>query len=406
MKPLFHITCWSIALSLTGCGTTYFVPMAVAPSQIETQPLGAKPSGSPELHVMTHADGFGWQVSATQDWIQYEQRTEQEYWKGLTYRRANSLPAQVGYTASTAITCPGSLLAHVMRRAIHLMGLLDRAEPTWLLIKQVCVVPLLGLDPTSGIGDTQPGPALSTTELRRRETRPLTDGRLQIRWTHPQWDAVGEEYPLANTPIDLRLRELTPILIRSHSAETLRDGQIELALFTTDRQVVRHTLPIGLSTLTAALGDNLARKPQQHWPTPLRIRIDTPHPQLATLAQTVLTELQLPIVTRGRNTTALQAVQRQEVSPMFDESHPSTIGHWTGANVLMALTTTALTPHTQLVTVSASDIESGQLLGQFTLECSRLTDVTFTSALRGNIRSLISPNISNQRRGTFIEEQP
>lgn len=406
MKPALHITCWIIALSLAGCGTTYFVPMAVAPSKIDTQPLGAEPMGSPQIHVMTHADGFGWQVSASQDWIENEQRTEQEYWKGLTYRKADTLTAQVGYTASTTITCPGSLMAHVMLRMIHVMGVFDRAEPTWQLIKQICIAPLLGLDPTSGMDDTQPGPALSTTRIQRHLRRPLTSGRLQIRWTHPRWDPVGAEYPLTTTPIDIRIRELAPILLRTHSAEILQEGHMELALFTTDNHTIRHPLSIGVSTLTAALRDDLVRKPQQHWPTTMRFRIETAHPQLATLAQTVLTELHAPIVTRGSNSTTLQAVQRQEVSPMFDESHPSSIGHWTGANILLGITTTALTPNTQLVVVLASDIESGQVLGQFTIECARLTDATCTSALRSQLRSLISTDTNSGRRGTLIEEHP
>lgn len=406
MKPALHIICWIIALSLSGCGTTYFVPMAVAPSKIDSQPLGAEPIGSPQIHVMTHADGFGWQVSASQDWIENEQRTEQEYWKGLTYRKADTLTAQVGYTASTPITCPGSLIAHVMLRMIHVMGVFDRAEPTWKLVKQLCVAPLLGLDPTSGIDDTQPGPALSTTRIQRQLRRPLTSGRLQIRWIHPRWDPVGAEYPLTTTPIDIRIRELAPILLRTHSAEILQEGHMELALFTTDNHAVRHPVSIGATTLTAALKNDLVRKPQQHWPAPMRLRIEATNPQLATLAHTVLTELQIPIVTRGRNMTALQAVQRQEVSPMFDESHPSSIGHWTGANVIVALTSTALTPNTQLVTVSASDIESGQLLGQFTLESSQLSEATFISALRGKLRSLISADAYSGRRGTLIEEHP
>lgn len=395
-----------IALGLTGCGTTYFVPMAVAPSKIDTQPLGSEPIGSPQIHVMTHPDGFGWQVSASQDWIENEQRTEQEYWKGLTYRKADTLTAQIGYTASAALTCPSSLMAHIMIRMYHLMGLFDRAEPTWTLIKQLCVAPLLGLDPTSGIDDTQPGPALSTTRIQRHLRRPLAAGRLQIRWTHPRWDPVGTEYPLTTTPIDIRLRELAAVLLRTHSPDILREGQIEVALFTIDGRTAHEPLPIGVSTLTAALGHDLVRRPQQDWPNPMRIRIEATNPQLATLAHTVLSELQIPMVTRGRNMTALQAVQRQEVSPMFDESLPSSIGHWTGANVLLALTATALTPTTQLFTVSASAIETGELLGQFTLEGARVTDLPVASALRGQLRLLMFPGGTAVRRGTFIEERP
>lgn len=404
MNPHFLIGCWIVVLSLAGCGTTYFVPMAVAPSKVDTQSLSAEPSGSPDLHVMTHTDGLGWRISGTQDWIQREQQAEQEYWKGLTYQRPKTSIAQAGYTAITVITCPGSLLGHVMTRMYRIFGLFDRAEPTWLIIKQLCVAPLIGMDPTSGIEEVQPGPSLNTIQIQRHVRRPLTEGRLQVRWTHPRWDPVGAEYPLTTAPLDLRLRELAPTILRAHSADVLKEGQFELALITPDGRTSQKPLPIGLSTLRAALVDDLVRRPQPHWPHPLRIRIEAATPQLASFAQTVLTELQLPIVTRGTSATTLQAIQRQEVSPLFNEHLPSAIGHWTGANVLIALTAIAVTPTTQLFTVSASNIETGDLLGQFTLEGTQVTDPPVASAFRGQLRLLMIPDGTPARRGTFIEE--
>lgn len=85
-----------------------------------------------------------------------------------------------------------------MLRMTHVIGLFDRAEPTWKHVKGLCVAPLLGFDPTSGTIETHPGPARSITIIQQRVTQPFTDGRLQIRWTHPQWDPVGTEYRLAS----------------------------------------------------------------------------------------------------------------------------------------------------------------------------------------------------------------
>jgi len=404
MNPLFIIGCSIAAFSLAGCGTTYFVPMSVAPSKVDTQSLSAEPTGSPDLHVMTHNDGLGWRISGTQAWIEREQRTEQEYWKGLTYQRPKTSIAQAGYTAITVITCPGSLLVHVMTRMYRIFGLFDRAEPTWLNIKHLCVAPLIGMDPTTGIEEVQPGPSLNTIQIQRHVRRPLTEGRLQARWTHPQWDPVGTEYPLTNAPLDIRLRELAPTILRAHSADVLKEGQFELVLISPDGRTSQKPLPIGLSTLHAALVDDLVRRTQQHWPHPMRIRIEATTPQLASFAQTVLTELRLPIVTRGTSATSLQAIHNQEVSPLFKEDLPPAIGHWTGANVLLALTATVFTPTSHLFTVSASAIETGDLLGQFTVEGTQVTDPPVASALRGQLRLLMIPDGPPARRGTFIEE--
>ncbi|MCP9447902.1 MAG: hypothetical protein NNA22_10090, partial [Nitrospira sp.] len=82
----------SISL-LAGCADSYFVPLELASSKITTTPLGSDPVGSPTLHVITHADGLGWQVTARQEWIEREAIAEQEYWRGLVYRRANNWAA-------------------------------------------------------------------------------------------------------------------------------------------------------------------------------------------------------------------------------------------------------------------------------------------------------------------------
>jgi hypothetical protein len=115
---------------LSGCAGSYFVPMELAPSRIQTTHLGSEPSDGPTLHVLTHAAGLGWQLQARQEWIDREQVAEQEYWKGFTYRSADSTGRQIALTAGTAISCPGSVLDHLVIRTSRLMGLLDGPEPT------------------------------------------------------------------------------------------------------------------------------------------------------------------------------------------------------------------------------------------------------------------------------------
>ena len=391
---------------LAGCANSYFVPMELAPSKITATPLGSEPVGSPTLHVITHADGLGWQVTASQEWTEREAIAEQEYWRGLVYRRADNGAAQVGYTAATVITCPGSVLAHVFIRMFRIMGLVDRAEPTWRHVKGLCIAPLLGFDPSSGSWEERPGPGHEATEVQRRVTKPVTDGRVQIRWTHARWDAVGAEYPLnKRAAVDVRLREVGTVLLRTHDSTTLRQGQFELALLTPNGGTVRESLPISLSTVTAALESDLVRQPLAQWPTPLRVRIDAQDPRLATLAQQVLTELRIPVVTRGSSAAPLQAAQGQEVSPLFDDGQRPTIGHWTGANVVLSLTSVPVTSTTQFISVSASAIETGLLLGQFSQEGPSVTAPEVASAVRGQLALLMTPDGPAPRRGTLIEER-
>src|SRR5574340_382418 len=181
---------------LTGCGGSYFVPMELAPSQVETTFLRSEPSDDPTLYVTTHADGLGWQVQARQPWIDYKQLAEQEYWKGFEYQTAHSTGQQMLLTTGTVITCPGSLVAHLFVRGYRLLGLVDPPEPTWRLIKAYCVAPLLGFDPGTASEVVRAGPVHDPTEVREHMIRPVTDGRVQVRWVHPRYDPVGLEYPL------------------------------------------------------------------------------------------------------------------------------------------------------------------------------------------------------------------
>jgi len=392
---------------LTGCANSYFVPMELAPSHIERTPTGTEPASRPSLHVITHSDGLGWQVSATQEWIDREHVTEQEYWKGWVYAPAKNSAAQVGYTAGTVITCPGSILAHVFIRMIRVVGLLDQAEPTWHYIKGLCVTPLLGLDPTTPHWQTQPGPTHDVTRVSQRVIRPLTDGRLQLRWMHKQFDPVGTEYVITkmSPTLDIRLREVAAVLLRTHQPDILRQGQLEITLHTTDGFTITTPISISPSTLITALESDLIRRPASDWPTSLRIRLETQDPALTSLTQTLLTELGLPSVTRGTTATSLYAAQNQEVSPLFQEGTSNSIGHWTGATVLLSLTSTRMTETTHLLVATASSIETGLVLGQFTLEGRAGLTPDVASTLRAQLTQLLTGDGLAVRRGLMIEER-
>lgn len=392
---------------LTGCANSYFVPMELAPSHIERTPAGTEPAGRPILHVITHSDGLGWQVSATQDWIDREHVTEQEYWKGWVYTPAKNSAVQAGYTAGTVITCPGSILAHVFIRMIRVVGLLDQAEPTWHYIKGLCVAPLLGLDPTTPQWKTQTGPTHDVTPVSQRVIRPLTDGRLQLRWMHKHLDPVGTEYLITSKSptLAIRLREVAAVLLRTHHPDTLRQGQLEITLHTSDGFTITTPISISPSTLKTALESDLIRRPASDWPTSLRIRLETQDPALTSLTQTLLTELGLPSVTRGTTATSLYAAQNQEVSPLFQEGTSNSIGHWTGATVLLSLTSTRMTETTHLLVATANSIETGLVLGQFTLEGRAGLTPDVASTLRAQLTQLLTGDGLAVRRGLMIEER-
>lgn len=391
---------------LTGCGGSYFVPMELAPSQVETILLRSEPQDYPTIHITTHADGLGWQIQARQAWVDHKQIAEREYWNGFEYRPPATAARRVLFTAGTVISCPGSLLAHLIVRGSYFVGLMDKAEPTWHLIKAYCIAPLLGFDPSSERTAQQPGPVHDPTEVQESVIRPVTDGRVQIRWVHRRLDPVGIEYPLTSSrpTIDVRLRELAPVLLRAHSADVLAEGSFEVALMT-DQTTIRDAIPITPATLTAALGSDLVRRPERDWPSPLRVRIETRNQELADATQLTLTDLRIPVVTRGKSARPLKSVQAKETSPRYQDGLPSSIGHWTGANVLVALTATPLTSTTQLFSVSASSIETGLLLGQFTVEGSTGRAPEVISAIRAQLALLLIPEGPAPRRGTIIEER-
>ena len=395
-----------LLLFLAGCGGSYFVPMELSPARVETTFLRSEPDDAPSVHITTHADGLGWQVQARQAWIDHQEVAEREYWKGFEYQPAQSTGRQIFLTAGTVISCPGSLLAHLFIRGSRLLGLLDPPESTWRLIKAYCVAPLTGFDPATESEVVRPGPVHDPTEVREHVIRPVTEGRIQLRWVHRRYDPVGLEYPLnaSRQTVDVRLREFAPVLLRAHAADVLAEGTFEFALIT-EQATVREVVAITPATLTAALASDLVRRPPRDWPAPLRVRIEAKQQELADLAQLTLTELQIPVVTRGASARPLQNVQAKEVSPRYLDGLPTSVGHWTGANVVLAVTSTPVTPTTRLFSVSVSSVETGLLLGQFTVEGSDARAPEVSSALRGQLSLLLSPEGTATRRGTMIEDR-
>ena len=121
--------------------------------------------------------------------------------------------------------------------------------------------------------------------------------------------------------------------------------------------------------------------------------------------QITLTDLGIAVVTRGAAARPLQSAQAREVSPRYQDGLPTSIGQWTGANILLALTATPMTPTTQLFSVSASSIETGILLGQFTVEGSNVYAPEVASTIRGQLALLLTAEGPATRRGTMIDDR-
>lgn len=395
-------------LSLMGCTSSYFVPMELAPFDITQQRTARQPLHGPQLHVQTHPDGMGWTVSATQMWEETTTVEEREIWRGLSYQPSENTARQIGLTLATPITCPGSLVAHLLQRGIRLMGVMDGPAPTWKLVYTYCVVPLRGLDPAKESWTSQPAGATTQHTFTTVTNTPITDGRLQLQWRQPQTDPVGIEYPLTATQplVDLRLRDLASLVQRDQTPPHLRQGHVDIVLLTSDQSPVHEPLPVNSHTLAAALASDLAQRPPDDWPIVKRIRIDSTRPDLLALAEHTATDLGIPIVARQQSAQVLQRLQQQEVSAQFTDTTPSTIGHWSGATLFLSLRSTTDYPGHQFIHATVIAIETGLVLGQVTIEGPMTSTPEFTGLIRGELDALLSPSHDRRRQGVLIEDKP
>ena len=120
--------------------------------------------------------------------------------------------------------------------------------------------------------------------------------------------------------------------------------------------------------MEAALRSDLVKRPDREWPASQRILVSSNHDSLKRFTERTLTQLGLPIVSRGNDTRVLVDLQQQEVSPLYAEPATTTIGHWVGATVLLSLQATPHHRNREHIQITAVDVETGTLLGQVTLE--------------------------------------
>lgn len=390
---------------LSGCSPTYFVPMELAPFRTAHHHTADTPYAEPRLVVQTHPDALGWTVSVRQAWKEIRTEQEEEVWNGFQYQASPTTSRQILLSLATPITCPGSLLARLIGWGWHLFGVMDGPEPTWKLFYGYCVVPLRGLDPATATWTSRTQETTSQHTFTSVMERALSDGRIQLQWITSISDPVVIEYPLSpdRPEIDIRLRDLATVIQRDRMIAHLRKGQMQLVYLSDHTSDVSTPLPITSHTLDIATRSTLVRRPQSEWPTQTRIRIASSHPDLTQLAERAISRLHLPLVLRGHDLHSLTQIQQQEASPFFTDQSIPTIGHWTGATVLVSLQSTPQDRTHHYVQITAIEVETGLVLGHVTLERPHTITPEFEGLLRGELESLLTT--PTRRQGTVIEER-
>ena len=379
--------------------------MEIAPFTITTSDTKREPVNTPQIELTAHSDGLGWSVRVTQDWVIDSKEEEVERWSGYRYRQSKTTGRQVLLTAGTPLTCPGTVLARVLSWGYHLMGLLDGPEPTWLQFYEYCVVPLHGLDPATRHWTTEPQ---GRTIQQRSDSilrQPVHEGQLLLQWTRPDSDPIGIAYPISRTTtsVDLRLRELAELVLRDRTPDALDAGRLALtySASSTDPITVYPTTPS--RAMVTALETHHARVPEAQWPHPIQVRIANAAPQVQRLAEDVLTQLNIPIVSRGAGQLPLRRVQQEEASQHFTDSPRPTIGHWEPATVLLVMEDLVHTRTHHTIDVTALAVETGRILGHVSMEAPPIWTPAFEGALRGELHTLMS--FVPKRQGTLIEDR-
>ena len=398
--------------TLSGCASPSFVPNSLEAIDETTTVLARTPIGEPELHILTHVDGLGWSVQAEQTIRRDLAVTIRERWAGDRYSPGSPGRQRV-LTAITPISWPACLVADVGLHLIKFVGLLDPPRPSWSVMYTGCLLPVQGLDPGTMLATFETHETVTDDHRRDRLIEPIQTGRMALLWTHPRYDPVGMEYDLTaqHPSTHFRLRQLTALLLHTHSPAIISEGQLS----------VRYTPPNGSATtvalrtppdllLTASTTDLVAR-PAQEWPRPIRLRFSTDASAAdAGLLSSLLDHLadqlvadRYTVVNRGAEENRLVRIQQQHLSPQFQE-HGSP-GQWTGANVLLDIGMTSSSPETRTIRVSAFSVETGQLLGTYTIEGITSAWDSSRVSVSSQLRELLPSSTPKGRAGTLIYER-
>jgi len=342
-------------------------------------------------------------VSLSQQFQQNTERTEQEVWAGYVYGRSSDQARQTILTVGAEISCPGSLAARFISWGFHLFGVFD-TPPTWKQFYQYCLVPLQGLDPAKETWTTQPQGKSEVATFTTIIDRPVTTGRVQLRWISTASDPIGIEYALDRPSVDIRLRDLAQLLHRDQQPPLQRTGRLQLAWQGDNGDIVTEDLTTTPHALVTALQSDLVRRPPTDWPQVIRLRLSSNDPGIGRLAEQTAMQLRIPLVTRTEGLAALQEIQQREVSPLHSDPANPSIGHWTGASVILRLQTTIDHRRHSHIQALAIDVETGTLLGQVTMEGPHGISQDFEGLIRAELEALLQPT-SPRRQGVFIDER-
>ncbi|MBU6482717.1 MAG: hypothetical protein KGS09_19520 [Nitrospirae bacterium] len=398
-------------LTFVGCASRSFVPSSLDAIEETTTVLARTPVGEPEIHILTHVDGLGWSVQAEQTIRRDLAVTIRERWAGDSYT-AGSPGRQRVLTGITPISCPASLVADLGLHLIKFVGLLDPPRPSWGVMYTGCLLPLSGLDPGTKTPTFETYDTVTDDRRRDRLIEPIQTGRMALLWTHPRYDPVGIEFELTpqHPAAHFRLRQLTALVLHTHSPATISEGQLSVRYSPADGSPSTVALRTPPDVLLTASTPDLVARPAQEWPIPIRLRFSTDASAAdAGLVSSLLDHLtdqlvadRYTVVTRGAEENRLVRIQQQHLSPQFQE-HASA-GQWTGANVLLDIGLTSSSPETRTMRVSAISIETGQLLGTYTIEGVTNAWESGRVSVSSQLRELL-PSTPRGRAGTLIDER-
>lgn len=371
-----HLFALALAATLCGgCVTKTFVPSTLESVREDIMVLERSPVGAPAFQILTHTDGMGWTVQGTQRMQRSLAVTIDERWGGLAYSRGSS-GRQTVLTTMSVITCPVSLAADIGLRLVRVMGLLDPPRPTWGVMYTGCLIPLQGLDPATQLPSFEVHRSISDDRRQDSIDEPIQSGRLALLWRHERYDPVGIEYEITSdsSPLRFRLRELTAHLKDTHTPETIAEGRLAIRYTPLDGKPVLIPLQTPPDLIVRSTASDLVSLPAEAWPQPIRVRFGLqPAKSDDNLSQSLgasLTKLFLdhgiPVVIRDHEQDTIVRAQQQHLSPRFQDQ--TSIGQWTGANILIDIALVVSSPKTRTVSVTAMSIETGRVLGQFSVE--------------------------------------
>jgi hypothetical protein len=396
----------------TACTSPYTVPLKLVKLNESTEIIGSKSVGPPTLRITTHSDGLGWTVQPEQRVQRTLRVTQEETWEGQRYTRKNIHWYGYPFIAAfdVALLCPLGII-HALTQAYRV------TEPTYATTWEGCLLGPSGFDtlkPESGIAITHTPSSDHRTIL---ETQLMTAGRVSLLWLRPGQDPIGLEEVIPQTPkpVVFRLRWLADVLQRhgwSEASETR--GQLIFRITHTPESPTDIPLSMTAEGIQSALSQTAVRGPSGRWPSLIRVRVVTQDQGIQSNRSsaledqliTYLTRHNIPVVLRGPQRGHAETLQIRQMNPAYrDGQH---VGQWAGATLLIVATHDTPAPDSSLVTVTAANIETGEIVGSFHVEGRSAQWNILVETIGARLLELLPQTLDNQgsqrKEGVIISQ--